>query len=126
MSTAKTGRRVASSIAWAIQLLIAAQFALSGLGKFFDGEGWERRFRAWGYPDNFFLLVGAIELALALFILVPKAWRIATLGTVVFMIGAAATHIRAGDGHYWAAVVTGILAVAIYLMRSKLAAPAID
>ncbi|MEM7501014.1 MAG: DoxX family protein [Pseudomonadota bacterium] len=124
MSTAKTGRRAASGIAWAIQLLIAAQFALSGLGKFFDGEGWERRFRGWGYPDNVFLLVGAIELALAVLILVPRAWRVATLGTVVFMVGAAATHIRADDGHYWAAVVTGILAVAVYLMRSKLAAPA--
>ena len=101
MSTAKTGRRAISGIAWAIQLLIAAQIALSGLGKFLRRRGLGAALSRLGISRHFFLLVGAIELALALLILVPRAWRIATLGTVVFMIGAAATHIRAGDGHYW-------------------------
>lgn len=122
MSASKKTRVVVSGVAWVMQLLIAAQFILSGLGKFLDGENWERRFRGWGYPDGFFLIVGAVELALAVLILVPKTWRVATLGTALFMIGATVTHLRAGDGHYWAAVITGAFAGLIYLIRAKLAA----
>ena len=120
MDLFKTNRKSVSFAAWVLQVLISLQFVLSGLGKFFDAESSERRFRSWGYPDDFFYLVGVAELALAILILVPKTCRPAAVGTLVLMIGATITHLRAGDGHYWAAVITGIVAGLVYYLRKRL------
>ena len=109
------------AVAWLMQILISLQFILSGLGKFVDAASWERRFRDWGYPDGFFYLIGTVEVGLAILILLPKYWRFAVIGTLLFMIGAAVTHLRAGDGHYWAAVITAILVAVVFFLRRRLA-----
>lgn len=106
-------------LSWILQAIISIQFALSGLEKFVDPENWERRFQNWGYPDNFFLIIGAAELALAMIMLLPKTARVGSIATIVFMTGAAITHLRAGDGHYWVAVVTGILAGCLFFLRAR-------
>lgn len=110
--------KVRAIISWSLQILISLQFTLSGLEKFIDPENWERRFRGWGYPDEFFFVVGAFELVLAILILIPRTFRLGSAGTVILMFGATATHIRAADGHYWAALLTGILAACVYYLRA--------
>jgi len=84
--------RVAANVAvWAVQILAAAAFVAIGLAKFAD-PAWARNFARWGYPDGFYMVIGALELAGGLLLIVPRlASYVATLLGAI-MIGAAATH----------------------------------
>ena len=48
--------------------------------------------RALGYPDHFYLIVGAVEVAAGLALLVPQLASPASLVLIVIMIGAGATR----------------------------------
>lgn len=55
-------------------------------------------FAHWGYPPWFATLIGVLELAGALGLLIPKATRYAILGLTVIMFGAAYTHLANHEG----------------------------
>jgi putative oxidoreductase len=76
---------------WLVQILGAAAFLAIGIAKF-ASPVWVRNFARWGYPDGFYLVIGALEIAGALLLLVPKlsSYGAALLGAI--MVGAAATH----------------------------------
>jgi uncharacterized membrane protein YphA (DoxX/SURF4 family) len=76
---------------WALQLLIALAFMLIGVAKFAD-PSWVRKFAQWGYPDGFYMVIGAVEAAGAVALLVPRLTTYAALVLGVVMIGASATH----------------------------------
>jgi putative oxidoreductase len=80
-----------TGLSWIVQVLAAAAFVAIGTGKFVD-PAWARRFERWGYPDGFYAVVGLLEVAGGLLLLVPKlsSYAAALLGAV--MIGALATH----------------------------------
>ena len=50
-------------------------------------------FENYGYPDNFYLLVGAIELLGAISLLIPKVAGYGASALIVIMIGASLTHL---------------------------------
>ena len=91
------GRRRLRIIAgWALQLLLAFAFVTIGLGKFGD-PSWERSFVRWGYPQGSHLVIGVVEMAGGVLLLVP---RLATYGAALLatvMIGAMITHATAGQ-----------------------------
>ena len=66
---------------WAIQALMALVMVGPGVQKF-TSPVWQRMFRVWGYPDHFYLVIGAIEVVAGLGLLVP---RIATPSALVLM-----------------------------------------
>jgi len=84
--------RTAGTVAlWTVQVLAAAAFVAIGIAKF-ASPVWARNFARWGYPDGFYLVIGALEVGGAILLLVPKlsSYAAALLGAI--MVGAAATH----------------------------------
>ena len=45
---------------WIVTLLVAAPMVGPGVQKF-TSPIWQRMFRVWGYPEHFYLVIGAIE-----------------------------------------------------------------
>ena len=85
--------RVLSHIGlWACQAALAAIFVYAGGAKFVSPL-WPRLFARWGYPENFHLLIGAVEVVAGLALLVPRTAAPAALVLVLVMIGAGLTHI---------------------------------
>ena len=82
---------------WVLQLLLAVVMVGPGMQKF-TSPTWERIFRNWGYPYHFYLVIGAIEVAGGIGLLIPKVATPSALVLAVVMVGAAITQIRSGSG----------------------------
>jgi putative oxidoreductase len=97
-SSMKEGRmtRVWLVILWVCQIALALMFLGAGVRKF-TSPMWSRMFAHWGYPDHFYLVIGAIEVAGALGLLLPRTTALAAVGLIVIMIGAAVTHALHGE-----------------------------
>jgi putative oxidoreductase len=81
---------------WLLQLLLAVLMAGPGTSKF-TGPTWERMFRAWGYPDGFYLVIGAIEVIGGICLLIPKLASFSAMLLAAVMAGAAYTQIFRGS-----------------------------
>ena len=80
---------------WLLQLLLAVLMAGPGQDKF-RSPNWERMFRVWGYPDGFYLVIGAVEVVGGIGLLIPKLASYSALMLAVVMAGAAFTQIFRG------------------------------
>lgn len=78
---------------WLLQILLAAQFLLAALPKLTNHPGMVERFRQWGYPDKFYLLVGTVELLGAIGLLIPRVAAYGASALMVIMVGASLTHL---------------------------------
>jgi uncharacterized membrane protein YphA (DoxX/SURF4 family) len=87
------GKTIAS---WVLQVVLAALFALAGLGKL-TAPAVVDQFSAWGFPDGFHLVIGVLELAGAIGLLIPRTVGYAAMGLFGLMIGAALTHLLNGE-----------------------------
>ena len=96
---------------WLLQALMAFVMTGSGVVKF-TAPAWERMFRQWGYPDGFYLVIGVVETAGGLALLVPKTASYSAIVLTVVMLAAAATRLLHGDGSGVGEIVfAGLLAV---------------
>ena len=82
---------------WLLQLLLAVVMVGPGSQKF-TGPTWERMFRTWGYPDGFYLVIGAVEVIGGIGLLIPKVASFSAIVLAVVMAGAAYTQIFRGSG----------------------------
>jgi len=83
--------RIAGTVLlWTLQVLAAAGFIAIGLAKF-GSPAWASKFARWGYPDGFYMVIGALELIGGVLLLIPRltSYAAALLGAI--MVGAAAT-----------------------------------
>src|SRR4030095_15762387 len=82
---------------WVAIALLAFEFAIAGASKLSPSSGWARMFAAWGFPAWFREAIGAIEVACALALFIPRSrpWACAML--LVVMAGAAVTHLTHGE-----------------------------
>ena len=78
-------------VLWLLQILMAVGFVLIGVVKFAD-PSWARNFARWGYPDGFYMVIGALEAAGGLVLLVPRLTSYVAAMLGVIMIGASLTH----------------------------------
>ena len=99
---------------WILQILLAALFLLSALPKLTGNPGIIGRFRDWGYPDNFYLLVGGVELLGAVALLSPRVAAYGASALVIIMIGASFTHLLHAE--YPRVFFTGTLLVFLVLL----------
>jgi len=90
--------RTKNIIIWVLQALLAGLFLFSAIPKLTSMPEVVENFRRWGYPENFHLLIGALELLGGIGLLIPKTVTYAAIGLILIMIGAAITHLRAGEG----------------------------
>jgi uncharacterized membrane protein YphA (DoxX/SURF4 family) len=83
---------------WVLQTALMLMFLAAGGGKFWQ-PAWPRMFARWGYPDHFYLVIGAIEVVAAMALLVPGTAAPAALTLLVIMIGAGMTHLTHDEIH---------------------------
>jgi uncharacterized membrane protein YphA (DoxX/SURF4 family) len=83
---------------WILQVALMLMFLIAGGGKF-GQSAWPRMFARWGYPDHFYLVIGAIEVIAGLALLVPRTATPAALMLLVIMIGAGITHLTHNEAH---------------------------
>jgi putative oxidoreductase len=99
---------------WLLQILLAVVMVGPGMQKF-TSPAWERMFRRWGYPDQFHLVVGAVEVVAGLALLVPRFASAGAIVLVPVMIAAAITQItRGGRNGVGELVFAALLAVIAY------------
>ena len=92
-STTPTRRRALSVALWALQGLLALMFAMAGLAKVFGDPAMVQMFAAIGIGQWFRYVVGALELAGAVGVLIPRLSGLAALGLICLMFGAAITNV---------------------------------
>jgi putative oxidoreductase len=80
---------------WILTLLLAVVMIGPGTDKF-RGNTWERMFRQWGYPDGFYLVIGAIEVVGGIALLIPRLASYSAIVLSMVMVGAAATQLLRG------------------------------
>jgi putative oxidoreductase len=105
--------RIVGTVAlWIVNILAAAAFVAIGLAKF-GSPAWAIRFERWGYPDGFYMVIGALEIAGGALLLVPRvsSYAAALLGAI--LIGAAATHALHDEGPRVAAPLMWLVVVTL-------------
>ena len=78
---------------WVLSIGLAFVFLMAGVPKLAGAEGHIRHFAHWGYPDWFRLVVGTVETASALMLLVPRLAFFGGIGIMIVMAGATYTHV---------------------------------
>ncbi len=92
-STTATRRRTLGIALWVLQALLAFQFAMAGLAKVFGSPAMVEMFAIIGIGQWFRYVVGALELAGAVGVLIPRLSGLAALGLVGLMAGAILTNV---------------------------------
>ena len=92
-ASTRNGGRAANVALWALQALLALQFAMAGLAKIFGDPAMVDMFATIGAGQWFRYVVGALEIAGAMGVLIPRLSGPAALGLVCLMAGAALTNL---------------------------------
>src|SRR5882724_4012579 len=85
-----------SILSWVLTAVLAAAYLLAAVGKLTGRAG--ESFVHWGYAPWFAYIIGALEVAGAVGMLLPWTWRAATVGLSALMLGAAYTHVANHEG----------------------------
>ena len=83
---------------WILQVLLALLFLAAASGKLLGNPQIKEMFEVWGYSATFVLVIGVLELAGAVGLLIPRTAGLAALGLIGVMIGAAYTHLANAEG----------------------------
>jgi len=78
-------------------VVLAIFFIMAGGSKLLNPDTHAESFSNWGYPLWFLYVTGLIEVGGAIGLLIPATRLYATLVLGVTMLGAAVTHLRAGE-----------------------------
>jgi putative oxidoreductase len=89
---ASTGR-VPEVALWILQVLLAVVFAMAGLSKVFGDPAMVEMFATIGVGQWFRYLVGVLEIAGAVGVLVPRFSGLAAMGLACLMAGATLTNL---------------------------------
>jgi len=82
---------------WLVTILLVVVFATQGVAKFSSTHRWAHDFTQWGYPVWFRLLIGGLEVAAALLLLLPRAAGYGAGVISVIMLGGMLTRLTHGD-----------------------------
>ena len=101
---------------WILTILLAVLMVGPGSQKFM-GPTWERMFRAWGYPDGFYLVIGAVEVVAGIGLLIPRVASYCAMVLAIVMVAASATHVVHGDRNGVGELVFAALLALIAVLR---------
>jgi putative oxidoreductase len=105
-----------------VSIALAIVFGFSGMAKLLGAELMRERFAAWGYPDVFMLVVGMLEVAGAIGLLIPRIASLAAIGLAMLMAGSVYTLLFR-DFAPLAAVPLVFFAALLFIARRRLNAP---
>jgi len=86
-----------SILTWTLSIVFGLLFLLAGQPKLFGSPGVLDMFGRWGYPPRFAHVVGLLEMAGGIGLMIPRFSRTAAMGLLVVMLGAFGTHVFAGE-----------------------------
>src|SRR5215207_1902201 len=92
-TTATTRKRLLSIALWTLQVVLALTFAMAGFAKVGGDAAMVEMFATIAIGQWFRYLVGALEIAGALGVLVPRLSGLAALGLLCLMAGATLTNV---------------------------------
>lgn len=99
-------------------VLLALGFALAAVGKLTGAQ--TEMFQGWGYAPWFATLIGVLELAGAIGLLIPRLTRLAIYGLMGVMLGACYTHVaNAETAQLVRPLLFMVLLGAVYWLRRK-------
>lgn len=114
-------KRAGTVVLWIVSALLAVAMVGPGMQKF-TSPTWERMFRTWGYPDGFYLVIGAIEVVAGIGLLIPRVASYCAASLSAVMIGAAVTQIMQGGRNGVGEIVFAtLLAIVAYARRPAVA-----
>ena len=87
------GGRALTIALWVLQIILALQFVMAGLAKLFGDQAMVEMFATIGIGQWFRYVVGALEVAGAVGVLIPRVSGLAALGLVCLMAGAVLTNL---------------------------------
>jgi uncharacterized membrane protein YphA (DoxX/SURF4 family) len=99
---------------WIVTLLAAAVMIGPGLQKF-TSPIWQRMFRVWGYPEHFYLVIGAIEVVAGIGLLVPRVASASAIVLMIVMAGAFVTRMTHGASGVGELVFMTMLGIVAYV-----------
>jgi len=105
---------------WVVTVLLAIEFLYAGGIKLVPGGPATGGFQRFGYSDEFRILIGVLELAGAVGLLVPRLASWAAAGLAAIMVGAVYTHLSSGEAGVWTAATT--LAMCLFAAYARRAA----
>jgi uncharacterized membrane protein YphA (DoxX/SURF4 family) len=110
-----------NTIAWILQILLAVAFIASGGNKLLHLADTVKGFGGMGFPGWFAYFIAAAEVLGGIGLLVPRFTRLAALGLMLIMIGAAYVHTTKIPGgllpNGLPALGLLVLLVVVYLLR---------
>lgn len=119
-SATPSGRKRTVTIAlWLLQVLLALQFAMSGYLKLSGNDVMIDMFTTIGVGQWFRFLVGALELAGALGLLIPRLSGLAASGLAGLLVGAAATNVLILGADPWFPFILLVLSVLVAVGRRQ-------
>jgi putative oxidoreductase len=113
---------ITQTMLWLFSLFLTVVFVNAGWPKFSATSGWGRAFAHWGFPNWFRVLVGVIEVAGGLLLLIPSTAIYAAIALAAIMLGAMGTHIIADNNPaaiYHEALPLALLGVIVYLRTRR-------
>jgi len=81
----------------AMSMFLTVVFLLTGSVKIAGVEMMVESFRTWGYSVTFMYVIGVVEIAGAVMLLLPRFRLYGATLISILMIGATFTHVRAGE-----------------------------
>jgi uncharacterized membrane protein YphA (DoxX/SURF4 family) len=117
VTRAAPAARAANVALWVLQVVLALQFAGGGLLKLIGSPEMVDLFASVGAGQWLRYVVGALELAGAVGLLVPRLQGLAALGLAGLMVGATATNLFVLGESAWLPV--GLLLVSVLIARGR-------
>ncbi len=107
MDEPRKGSRATRIALWVLCGLLAVLFLMAGGSKLAGAQPQVEHFSKWGYPGWFRLLIGAVEAAAAVALMIPRVAALAAGVLAAVMAGAIYTHVRHDEAMQ--ALVPGVL-----------------
>lgn len=98
---------------WVVQVLLAINFAFSGISKLAGAQAMVDLFTDVGIGQWFRYVVGILEVAGAIGLLIPRLAGLAAIGLGLVMIGAIATHLFIIGGNPLSPIVLLLIAAVV-------------
>jgi putative oxidoreductase len=114
-------RTVTTVLVRVLQILLGLLFVLVGVMKFRD-PSWVRNFARWGYPDGFYMIVGVLEAAGGIGLLISRLTSYAAALLVAVMAAAALTHLVHGEMQRLSAPAVFLVLIALVGWRRRASA----